>query len=136
MAAEVTKARLHRGRQPALSHFRQVRGVEVDLVLEHGTRLGLIGAKSGATVPPDFQTPLTLASDLLAEEDKAIDKGISPFLEAQGLEEADATRFGAILASGGGILEVSAVSGEASHRQILDVLESQNHSRYVVVDVE
>ena len=65
VAAEITKARVHRGRQPALGHLRQSRGVEVDLVLEHGQRLGLIEVKSGATVPPDFHATLTRASDLL-----------------------------------------------------------------------
>lgn len=105
---------------------------------EAGLSVGVLAALIPAVVPGLglVMGDGPLASDLLAEEDKAIEKGILPFLEAQGLEEPDATRFGAILASGGGILEVSAASGEASHRQILDVLESQNHSRYLIVDIE
>jgi hypothetical protein len=77
-----------------------------------------------------------LASDLLAEEDKAIDEGVAPFLKAQGLEELDATKVEAVLASGGGIIEVSAASGQASGRQVLNVIESHNHSQYLVLNVD
>ena len=106
--------------------------------VEGGLAVGVLAALIPAVVPGlgVVMGDGPLASDLLAEEERAIEKGISPFLEAQGLDEPEATRFEATLASGGGILEVSAASGEASHRQILDVLESQNHSRYLIVDIE
>jgi len=105
---------------------------------EAGLGVGVLAALIPAVVPGVgvVMGDGPLASDLLAEEDKAIDRGVAPFLSAQGLDETEANKFEATLASGGGILEVSAASGEASGRQILDVLESQNHSRYVVVDVE
>ena len=105
---------------------------------EAGLGVGVLAALIPAVVPGIgvVMGDGPLASDLLAEEDKAIDRGVAPFLEAQGLKEPETTKFEAVLASGGGILEVTAASGEASHRQILEVLESQNHSRYVIVDVE
>ena len=105
---------------------------------EAGLGVGVLAALIPAVVPGVgvVMGDGPLASDLLAEEDKAIDRGVAPFLKTQGLDDTEANKFEATLASGGGILEVSAASGEASHRQILDVLESQNHSRYLVVDLE
>lgn len=105
---------------------------------EGGLGVGVLAALIPAVVPGlgVVMGDGPLASDLLAEEDKAIEKGVTPFLEAQGLKEPETTKFEAALAAGGGILEVTTASGEASRRQILDVLESHNHSRYVVVDVE
>lgn len=54
VAGEVLKARVHRGRQPDLHHLRETRGIEVDLVVEDGTRVIAVEAKSGGTVAPDF----------------------------------------------------------------------------------
>jgi hypothetical protein len=104
---------------------------------EAGVGVGLLAALMPAVVPGVGLVlgDGPLASDLLAEEDKAIDVGVGPFLRAQGLQEPEITRFESALASGGGILEVSAASGEASGRQIKEVLESHNHSRFVMLDV-
>ena len=105
---------------------------------EGGLGVGVLAALIPAVVPGVgvVMGDGPLASDLLAEEEKAIDGGVAQFLEAQGLQELEANKFEAALASGGGILEVSAASGEASARQIKGVLDTHNHSRYVVVDVE
>lgn len=105
---------------------------------EAGVGVGLLAALMPAVVPGVGMVmgDGPLASDLLAEEDRAIDQGVAPFLRAQGLHETDANKFEATLASGGGILEVSAASGQASGRQVMEVLRIHNHSRYVVLDVD
>lgn len=58
VASEIYKARVHRGLPPRLFHFRDARGLEVDLVLERGTKLTAVEAKSASTVARDFFTPL------------------------------------------------------------------------------
>jgi hypothetical protein len=105
---------------------------------EAGVGVGLLAALMPAVVPGLglVMGDGPLASDILAEEDKAIEEGVTPFLKAQGLEEGEATRFEAALAAGGGILEVTAASGQASGRQVHDVLETHNHSRFLILDVE
>jgi len=54
VAAEVLKARLHRGQSADLFHMREARGVELDLVVESGGTVIGVEAKSGATVGSDF----------------------------------------------------------------------------------
>lgn len=75
VAAEVLKARLHRGYPPDLYHLRQDRGLELDLVMEG--RAGVIGVevKSGATVAHDFFKPL--------EEFAAVVSARYPHLESE-----------------------------------------------------
>lgn len=58
VATEIYKARVHRGAEPRLFHFRDAKGLEVDLVLELASRLVAVEAKSGATVASDFFRPL------------------------------------------------------------------------------
>ncbi len=58
VVSEVLKSRLHRGAPARLFHFRETRGLEIDLVLEEGTRLVAVEVKSGATVAPAFFKPL------------------------------------------------------------------------------
>ncbi|MGQ0845265.1 MAG: ATP-binding protein [Sporichthyaceae bacterium] len=54
VATEVEKARANRGLSGGLSHYRETRGVEVDLVVEHATRTTLVEIKSGATIASDW----------------------------------------------------------------------------------
>jgi predicted AAA+ superfamily ATPase len=54
VASEILKARVHRGRPADLYHLREARGVEVDLIIEDGTRARSVEAKSGATIAGDF----------------------------------------------------------------------------------
>ncbi len=54
VACEIYKSRVHRGLPPDLSHFRDAKGLEVDLLLEDGDRVIAVEAKSGATVAPDW----------------------------------------------------------------------------------
>lgn len=65
-AAEVYKARVHRGLPAALSHLRRPRGEEVDLVVDAPDALHLVEMKSGATIADDFMTVLDRASDTMA----------------------------------------------------------------------
>lgn len=58
VVAELYKSRVHRGLAPRLFHFRDAKGLEVDLVCELGDRVIAVEAKSGATVARDFFTPL------------------------------------------------------------------------------
>lgn len=53
VASEVAKAHLHAGLDPRLLHARAVRGSEVDLIIEDGTRLVAVECKSGSTVHGD-----------------------------------------------------------------------------------
>jgi uncharacterized protein len=54
VAAEILKARLHRGRPADLFHLREDRGLELDVVSESASQVVGVEAKSGATVAPDF----------------------------------------------------------------------------------
>jgi predicted AAA+ superfamily ATPase len=58
VAAEVLKVRAHRGAPFALSHLRETRGAEVDLIVEAAERVRLVEVKSGATVAGDWMTSL------------------------------------------------------------------------------
>jgi hypothetical protein len=104
---------------------------------EAGMGVGVLAALIPAVVPGVgvVMGDGPLAADLLAEEDKAIEEGVGPFLRGQGLSAGEASQFESALASGGAILEVAAASGEASGRQVRSVLESLNGSKMVVVDV-
>lgn len=53
VAAEILKARVHRGLQPALTFYRDSKGVEVDLLVELGNCLMAVETKSGQTVADD-----------------------------------------------------------------------------------
>ena len=50
----MVKAHLHRGEEPRLYHFRDAKGLEVDLVLDGASRDLLIGIMSGRTIADDF----------------------------------------------------------------------------------
>jgi hypothetical protein len=66
VASELYKARANRGLPGALSHYRETRGPEVDVVVETGRTLILVEAKSGATVAADFFDGLDALGTLLA----------------------------------------------------------------------
>lgn len=58
MASELLKQRHHRGLQPAAHHYREVTGLEVDMLLQDGQHLTLVEAKSGQTMDGSFLEPL------------------------------------------------------------------------------
>lgn len=69
VVSEIYKARANAGLSPALSHYRETRGAEVDAMVETGRALTLIEAKSGATVAGDFFDGLNAVRERLSEFD-------------------------------------------------------------------
>lgn len=68
VATEVLKARMHRGLRPQMFHYRENRGVEIDLVVGRQRDIALVEAKSGQTVASDWFKPLRKLGDLLADQ--------------------------------------------------------------------
>jgi predicted AAA+ superfamily ATPase len=68
--SEVHKAWLNRGLQPRLQHFRESRGLEVDLIVDRPDLLTLVEIKSAETVAPDFFTSLEKLATLLAPRER------------------------------------------------------------------
>jgi hypothetical protein len=66
VAAEIYKARAHGGKPVAMSHYREVQGLEVDVIVEASDALLLVEAKSGATVSEDFFAGLRALEQRLA----------------------------------------------------------------------
>lgn len=54
VVAELYKGHVHRGVEPSFFHYRESRGVEVDLVVARGERWQAIEVKSGETIARDF----------------------------------------------------------------------------------
>jgi len=54
VVSEVYKRFAHRGLPPNLFHYREARGLEVDLLVHLGDRLAAVEIKSGATITPEF----------------------------------------------------------------------------------
>lgn len=54
VVSELYKAQVHRGEQPNLYHYRESRGLEMDVLVNLGDRLCAIEVKSAATVTADF----------------------------------------------------------------------------------
>lgn len=65
VVSEVYKTLLHRGLQANLFHYRETRGLEIDLLIDQGERLQAIEIKSGATVSSEFFNNLQRFSDRL-----------------------------------------------------------------------
>jgi len=65
VAGEILKGLVHRGRQPDLKHYRESRGMEIDLVLQQAGALHLVECKSSATTHPSFFEPLSAIRDLI-----------------------------------------------------------------------
>ena len=58
VAAEVYKHRVHRGEHAGMYHFRQSRGLEIDLILQAGQTLVACEVKSASTIDRSFFRPL------------------------------------------------------------------------------
>ena len=65
VAADLLKQRHHRGTPPRASHYREVSGLEVDLVLQDGLHGTLVESKSGQTMSSSFLQPLVIATERL-----------------------------------------------------------------------
>jgi predicted AAA+ superfamily ATPase len=68
--SEIYKARTHRGLQPSLFHYREARGPEINLLIEHGEDLEAIEIKSGATITNDFFKNLKSFADRMEDAGK------------------------------------------------------------------
>lgn len=64
---ETLKHRFNQGRQSNLSFFRNVQGLECDLLYETGQGIGAIEVKSGATIASDYVHSLTRVASLLPD---------------------------------------------------------------------
>ncbi|MCY4397928.1 MAG: ATP-binding protein [Gemmatimonadetes bacterium] len=73
VAAEIFKATAHRGEEPRLHHYRAA-GVEVDLVIDLGSRAILCEAKSGGTITPRFFSGLRKLGDALEAADLEVER--------------------------------------------------------------
>ncbi len=65
VVTEALKHRFNRGEQPNLSFFRDLTGLECDLLYETGHGINAIEAKSGATVASDYFTSLNRVAELV-----------------------------------------------------------------------
>ena len=63
VVSEIHKWRAHRGMPERMFHFRDAKGLEVDLLIEEGMRLIAVEAKSAATIASDFSAPLRRLRD-------------------------------------------------------------------------
>ncbi len=67
VASEIMKAQNNLGEKPTLFHFRDAKGLEIDLVMEDDSSINLIEVKSGATISGDFFHSLDLLGKRLAQ---------------------------------------------------------------------
>ena len=63
VVSEIFKICVHSGLQPSLFHYREARGPEIDLLIEHGEDIVAVEIKSGATINKDFFNNLRHFSD-------------------------------------------------------------------------
>ena len=54
VVAELYKSLTHLGEQPQLHHYRESRGLEMDILMQRGDILQVVESKSGATAASDF----------------------------------------------------------------------------------
>lgn len=69
VASEMLKQRLHAGRPAQLFHFRESRGVEVDVILEEGRQRVAVEVKAAQTVASDFFNNLEKFAGLVRADD-------------------------------------------------------------------
>jgi len=67
--AEIYKNRVHGGGVPRMFHYRETRGIEMDLLIEQGGGMDAVEIKSGATLSEDFFKNLDRFSDLWKNTD-------------------------------------------------------------------
>ncbi|GMR06738.1 MAG: ATP-binding protein [Gammaproteobacteria bacterium] len=70
VAAEACKALVHNGEQPDLYHYRETRGLEIDLILDRGEQLDAIEVKSSSTVNTGFFKNLNTFANLKQNTDR------------------------------------------------------------------
>ena len=70
VVSEAYKTHVHRGIEAALFHYRESRGLEIDLLVDHGGVLDAVEIKSGETVSADFFKNLRRFSDRLGDTEQ------------------------------------------------------------------
>jgi hypothetical protein len=68
--SEIFKASVHSGIQPRIFHYRETRGIEIDLLIEQPEGMDVVEIKSGATISSDFFKKLDRFSDRVKGTDK------------------------------------------------------------------
>ena len=68
--AEIYKDFVHQGLQPSLFHYREARGLEIDLLVDQGQEIAGVEIKSGATISQDFFRNLKRFSDRMQSVEK------------------------------------------------------------------
>lgn len=68
--SEIYKTSVHSGVQPSLFHYREARGLEIDLLIAQGEELASVEIKSGATTTADFFKNLKRFSDRMKNSGK------------------------------------------------------------------
>lgn len=68
--SEIFKASVHSGIQPRIFHYRETRGIEIDLLIEQPEGMDVVEIKSGATISADFFKNLDRFSDRVKGTDK------------------------------------------------------------------
>ena len=76
VVSEMLKQCYNQGRPASIGHYRQARGLEIDIVIEDGLRLTAIECKSGATIQREFLKNLNTFDELISErlKDAHVDK--------------------------------------------------------------
>ena len=76
VVSEMLKQRYNQGRPAGIGHYRQARGLEIDIVVEDGLRLTAVECKSGATIQREFLKNLNTFDELISErlKDAHVDK--------------------------------------------------------------
>jgi predicted AAA+ superfamily ATPase len=69
LVSELCKNFLHRGEQSLLYYWRDAAGHEIDVIIDLGTRLIPIEAKSAQTVASDFFTNITYWREVSGDKD-------------------------------------------------------------------
>jgi len=83
--SEIYKARVHRGGEPDLYYWRDVKGLEIDLIALSGPHAAIVEIKSGQTFHPKFIGPLDRFAALVEKQDKLV-TSTSAFLVYAGEE--------------------------------------------------
>lgn len=65
VVSEIYKTLVHGGEPPNLFHYRESRGLEIDLLMEMGETLDIVEIKSGATISRAFFKNIELMADRL-----------------------------------------------------------------------
>jgi len=72
VASEIHKSRAHRGLSPHLFHFRDNKGLGVDVIVERGEEVVGVQCRAGATVVPDFFRSLEAFGELVRSREPSL----------------------------------------------------------------